>query len=63
MNILGNSIFLVNKGHVTPYDGYPNGNSRVMPNDIIESEIDVSGLNRASRKIDLNKKYVPDNFE
>ena len=63
MNLLGNSMFLVNKGHVTPYDGYPNGKSRGMPNDVIASEIDVSGLNRASRKINLNKKYVPDNFE
>ena len=63
MNLLGNSIFLVNKGHVTPYDGYPNGKSNAMSNDVIESEIDVTGFNRVSRKIDLNKKYVPDNFE
>ena len=60
MNLLGNSIFLVNKGQVTPYDGYPNG---VIVNDVITSDIDVSGFNRASRKIDLNKKYVPDSFE
>ena len=44
MNLLGNSIFLVNKGQVTPYDGYPDGKSRVMPNDVITSDIDVSGF-------------------
>ena len=63
MDLLGNSIFLVNKGQVTPYDGYPNGKSRVIVNDVITSDIDVSGFNRASRKIDLNKKYVPESFE
>ena len=63
MNILGNSIFLVNKGQVTPYDGYPNGRSTVIVDDVITSDIDVSGFNRASRKIDLNKKYVPESFE
>jgi len=63
IKLLGNSIFLVNKGKVTPYDGYPNGRSSVIVDDVITSDIDVSGFKRASRKIDLNKKYVPETFE
>ena len=47
---------MVNNGRVTPYDGYPNEKS---VDQVIKKQIDVSGFRVASRKFDLNKKYVP----
>jgi len=59
---LENSIFLVNNGRVTPYDGYPNGNSSVLVDQVITKQIDMSGFHEIipRRKPDLNKKYVPE---
>ena len=54
---------MVNNGRVTPYDGYPNGKSKVLVDKVLTSDIDGSRFRSASRKFDLNKIYVPEYLE
>ena len=51
---------MVNNGRVTPYDGYPNGKSNVLVDEVLTSDIDMSGFRVSSRTPDLNKTYVPE---
>ena len=54
---------MVNNGRVTPYDGYPNGKSNVLVDEVLTSDIDMSGFRVSSRTPDLNKTYVPEYLE
>ena len=54
---------MVNNGRVTPYDDYPNGKSIVLVDEVLTSDIDVSGFHVSSRPLDLNRTYVPEYLE